>query len=201
MLRALSWIRRWSGVALAGGCVFYVMSAAAQEMTLSRPVAGSPTGSKESFHFADADDVAKVSAGKVIYRQRCASCHGRRLQGQPLWQLEDRFKGRRAPAHDQSGHTWAHSDEELFRITRDSRFSSTPASEVSYMPGFRDVLNDEQIVSVIAFIKSRWPIGLRISQAMLNPDRAGMPAVGADVEWTFPPTCTSSLQRWKSTSR
>jgi protein SCO1/2 len=151
-------------------------------------------------HFADADDVAKVAAGKLVYLHWCAGCHGRRLQGQPLWQLEDQYAGRRAPAHDQSGHTWAHSDENLFYMSRDGRFPSVSLSTPSYMPSYADSLTDEQIIEAIAFIKATWPIGLRVSQALLNPGNAGMPAAAADTEWTLPPTCTISVQRWRSTS-
>ncbi len=159
------------------------------------PRADAPT------HFANADDAATVATGKLLYMHVCASCHGKRLQGQPLWQLEDQYRGQRAPAHDQTGHTWAHPDEDLFRMTRDGRFSDTPAAAPSYMPAFRDSLTDQQILSVIAFIKATWPIGLRISQAMLNPGQAGMPAESGDADWTLPPNCSSTAQRWRETSR
>ena len=149
-------------------------------------------------HFADADNAQSVAAGKLIYRQRCSSCHGKRLQGQPLWQLEDEYAHRRAPAHDQTGHTWLHSDEELFQMTRGGRFPGTPADTPSYMPGFAGSLTDVQILSVIAFIKATWPVGLRIAQAMRNPGNAGMPAHAADSDWTLPPNCTIATQRWRS---
>jgi protein SCO1/2 len=153
-------------------------------------------------HFADADDLAKVKSGKALYAHHCANCHGRQRQGQPLWQLQDQFAGRRAPAHDQTGHTWAHSDDDLFWMTRDGRFPASPAQRPSYMPAFHDSLTNEQIIAVIAYIKASWPIGLRISQAMLNPGNAGMPAVSADdADWTLPPTCTISAQLWRTTSR
>jgi protein SCO1 len=152
-------------------------------------------------HFADADDVAKVTAGKLVYQRWCAGCHGRRLQGQPLWQLEDQYAGRRAPAHDQSGHTWAHSDEELFYMARDGRFPSSSPAAPTYMPAYADSLTDQQILAVIAYIKGTWPIGLRVSQAMLNPGNAGMPAHAEDTEWTLPPTCTISAQQWRNTSQ
>ena len=87
-------------------------------------------------HFADATDTAKVTAGRRLYAQRCAACHGRQLQGQPLWQLQDQYARMRAPAHDASGHTWEHSDEELFHMTKYGRFSSTAAGVRSYMPAF-----------------------------------------------------------------
>jgi len=160
-----------------------------------------PARSVRPVHFANADDPATVAAGKVLYMHVCASCHGKRLQGQPLWQLEDQYRGQRAPAHDQTGHTWAHSDEDLFRMTRDGRFPQSPTGINSHMPAFRASLTDEQILAVIAFIKATWPIGLRISQAMLNPGEAGMPANAANVEWTLPPNCTGTAQRWRETSR
>jgi S-disulfanyl-L-cysteine oxidoreductase SoxD len=168
---------------------------------VSQASGADPPGPDTPAHFANADDASTVANGKLLYMGSCASCHGKRLQGQPLWQLEDRYRGQRAPAHDQTGHTWAHSDEDLFRMTRDGRFPESPPTSISYMPAFRDSLTDEQILSVIAFIKATWPIGLRVSQALLNPGAAGMPANYADVEWTFPPNCTSSTQTWRETSR
>jgi mono/diheme cytochrome c family protein len=143
-------------------------------------------------HFADADNVATVTEGKAVYRRWCAGCHGRRLQGQPLWQLEDHFTGRRAPAHDQTGHTWGHSDDALFAMVREG---------LRYMPAFDGVITDVQITASIAYIKASWPVGLRISQALLNPGHRGMPANAADSDWTLPPNCSISAQRWRTTSR
>ena len=140
-----------------------------------------------SRHFADADDDALVVHGKDLYAHNCASCHGRFLQGQPLWQLVDEYAGRRAPAHDQTGHTWQHSDEDLFGFTKYARWTrSDPATP--YMPAFESKLDDADIVAVVAFMKRSWPLGLRVSQAMLNPGRAGMPANASSVEWRLPPT-------------
>lgn len=141
-------------------------------------------------HVADADDVAMVVRGQQVYRQYCASCHGSSLQGQPLWQLRDAFAGRRAPAHDESGHTWQHGDEALFRMTKFGRFDR--AGPATSMPAFQDALSDRDILSVLAFIKARWPVGLRVVQAMLNPGQAGLPAPSDRTEWRFPPICMKS---------
>ena len=82
-----------------------------------------------------------------------------------------------------------------------SRFSTTPPGAVSYMPAFEDVLSDPEILEVMAFIKARWPLGLRVSQEMLNPGFTGMPARANEIEWTLPPNCTATLQRWRAESR
>jgi S-disulfanyl-L-cysteine oxidoreductase SoxD len=145
-------------------------------------------------HFADADDRAAVQRGKWVYMERCASCHGRYLQGQPLWQLADQNAGRRAPAHDQTGHTWQHSDEQLYHVTKYGKFAGAPAQAVSAMPGFKDALDDHEILAAIAFIKARWPTGLRVLQAMRNPGRAGMPPGADRGDWTFPPNCMAASQ-------
>ena len=146
-------------------------------------------------HFANADDAALVSRGRVEYAQDCSSCHGRRLQGQALWQLQDQFVGRRAPAQDGTGHTWRHSDEDLFQMVKVGRFPENPANAVSYMPAFAGSLRDKEILAVLAFIKSQWPIGLRASQSMLNPGLQGMPAGAANTDWTLPPNCTATFRR------
>jgi mono/diheme cytochrome c family protein len=152
-------------------------------------------------HFANADDAALVAKGRIVYTGYCASCHGRNLQGQALWQLQDQFVGRRAPAHDATGHTWQHSDENLFAMVKLGRFPDAPKGAVSYMPAFAANLSDGEILAVLAFIKSRWPIGLRASQASLNPGFAGMPADIGTTPWTLPPNCTASFQNGSDGSR
>ena len=146
-------------------------------------------------HFANADNPVLVERGRLVYRDSCASCHGRNLQGQPLWQLLDRYAGRRAPAHDATGHTWQHSDEDLFHMTALGRFAATSPREVSYMPAFGGGMKDSDILAVLAFIKSRWPTGLRVSQAMLHPGFAGMPADAGTTDWTLPPNCKATVRR------
>jgi S-disulfanyl-L-cysteine oxidoreductase SoxD len=149
---------------------------------------------KPIVHLADANDNAKVLPGRHAYRLYCSSCHGRLLQGQAHWQLRDKDAYKRAPAHDETGHTWQHSDEELFHITKYGRAESAPQDMVSFMPAFKDRLTDEQILAIIAFIKRGWPIGLRASQATLNPGYAGMPPEASRVAWKFPPTCGAALE-------
>jgi mono/diheme cytochrome c family protein len=143
-------------------------------------------------HFADAEDRASVILGKQLYRVHCAGCHGRNLQGQPLWQLADAYAGRRAPAFDETGYAWQHSDEEIFHVTKYGRLASGPPGA---MPAFEHRLEDYQILAVIAFIKARWPVGLRVLQAMHNPGLAGMPSDARDGAWQLPPNCNAVLRR------
>jgi S-disulfanyl-L-cysteine oxidoreductase SoxD len=145
-------------------------------------------------HIADANDAETVIRGKQIYAGHCASCHGRYLQGQPLWQLADHYAGRRAPAHDETGHTWQHPDEVLFEMTKYGRFASGPPGYRSYMPAFAHDLSDRDILAVLAYIKARWPLGLRVAQALLNPGHAGMPPGADKVNWRFPPACKGALR-------
>ncbi|HEX2593330.1 MAG TPA: cytochrome c [Rhizomicrobium sp.] len=148
-------------------------------------------------HFADADNSALVAHGMQIYQRKCSGCHGIRLQGQPLWQLRDQFEGRRAPPHDATGHTWQHSDEDLFAMTKSGRFPQAPRDSKSYMPAYGAKLPDADIIAVLAFIKSRWPLGIRASQSMLNPGFKGMPKGADKLDWTLPPNCTGAFQRWE----
>jgi mono/diheme cytochrome c family protein len=154
-----------------------------------------------AMHIADANDPATVVRGKRIYADHCASCHGRYLQGQPLWQLIDDYAERRAPAHDETGHTWQHPDEDIFNMTKYGRFASAQPSRRSYMPAFRDELSNQDILAVMAFIKARWPLGLRVAQAMLNPGHAGMPAGADKVDWKFPPVCKAVLRQANTSDR
>ena len=69
-----------------------------------------------------------------------------------------------APPHDATGHTWHHSDEQLFRITKDGPGAILQGYETD-MPGFADVLTDDQIRAILDYIKSKWPERERESQA------------------------------------
>lgn len=102
-------------------------------------------------------DPAFVALGKKIYDRQCASCHGANLEGQPDWQRRlpnGRFP---APPHDDSGHTWHHPDTLLFGITKYGVVPPyAPSGYQSDMPAFKDVLSDEEIRAVLAFLESRW---------------------------------------------
>jgi mono/diheme cytochrome c family protein len=73
-----------------------------------------------------------------------------------------------APPHDASGHTWHHPDGVLFRITKEGPAAVVGGGYESDMPGFGDILGDEDIRAVLAFIKSTWPERERAYQAEMS---------------------------------
>lgn len=114
---------------------------------------------------ADPNDLGLVALGEAVYRQHCASCHGARLEGQPDWRTRKPNGRLPAPPHDEAGHTWHHSDPQLFGLTKIGlKPPLAPAGYDSDMPGFADILTDREIWAVLAFIKSTWPMHIRDHQ-------------------------------------
>src|SRR6187551_939578 len=105
---------------------------------------------------ADASNPQQVALGKRVYHAQCASCHGPKLEGQPNWRTRLPNGRLPAPPHDASGHTWHHSDGDLFHIVKDGLAAILPGYE-SDMPAFEGTLSDLEIRAVMDFIKSAWP--------------------------------------------
>jgi len=140
-------------------------------------------------HFADADNARLVAEGQGLYTARCAQCHGANLEGQPDWQTVGADGRVRAPPQDETGHSWMHNDEQLFRFVKYSMIDVAAPGYVSPMPAFGGQLSDRQIEAVLAFIKSRWPTGVRVYQALLNPRLAGLPVAATGKDWHLPADC------------
>jgi mono/diheme cytochrome c family protein len=109
----------------------------------------------------------QLKTGKALYAQHCATCHGANLEGQSSWQTPKADGKLPAPPHDETGHTWHHSDDQIFRITKLGVSAVVPSYE-SDMIGFADKLSDEEIRAIIAFIKSSWPQKHRQYQEQRN---------------------------------
>ena len=110
----------------------------------------------------------RLDRGRTIYAANCAVCHGVELEGQPDWKSRLPTGRMPAPPHDASGHTWHHPDEVLFRITKEGPAAVVGGSYESDMPGFGGVLSDDEILAVLAFIKSTWPERERTHQAEIS---------------------------------
>lgn len=102
-------------------------------------------------------DKARVANGRTIYAAQCASCHGEQLAGEANWRDPNDDGMMRAPPHDQTGHTWHHSDQQLFLITKFGTARLVGGGYQSNMAGFSDILSDQDIVDVLGYIKSTWP--------------------------------------------
>ena len=111
---------------------------------------------------------AEIARGKTLYAERCASCHGAGLEGQPDWKSPLPSGRMPAPPHDASGHTWHHPDGVLLRITRGGPAAVVGGGYQSDMSGFGSVLTDDEIRAVLAFIKSTWPERERAYQAEMS---------------------------------
>ncbi|MBI4306971.1 MAG: cytochrome c [Chloroflexi bacterium] len=95
----------------------------------------------------------RVNAGRSIYTANCASCHGTPDSPPPL---------PAAPPHTVEGHTWHHADRDLFNWVLDRPPLATQ------MPAFRGVLSEDEVIAVLAYIKSTWPREVRDRQTSFS---------------------------------
>ena len=144
--------------------VFVAIAVAALYFTSARP----------EFRI-DARDPAQLARGRIVYEQRCAVCHGQRLEGQPNWRVRLPNGRLPAPPHDDTGHTWHHPDEVLFALVKNGLAPPyAPAGYESDMPAFGQVLSDEDIRAALAYIESHWSGKVvRVREEMLAQARGG----------------------------
>lgn len=126
--------------------------------------------------YAGAEDAPAMAAaqpvdlaeGKALYAENCAACHGANLEGQPDWQSPGPDGVLPAPPHSADGHTWHHPDNVLFQYTKlggKAALADQGVDFASGMPGFGNILTDQQIWNILGYIKSTWPDRERAVQA------------------------------------
>jgi mono/diheme cytochrome c family protein len=115
----------------------------------------------------DPNNPSLVARGKVVYAQHCASCHGANLEGQVDWRKRLPNGRLPAPPHDATGHTWHHSDKQLFEMTKSGTAGMMPGYETD-MPAYKDILSDADIWAVFSFIESTWPADIQERQQRMN---------------------------------
>ena len=122
-----------------------VMFVAAGQIAITRVNAETP--------LSDAD---QVKSGRRVYEQHCASCHGANAEGAPNWQERDPHGELPAPPHNAEGHTWRHSDADLFeRVSKGWRDPFNKSKRLT-MPAFDAEISPEQIRAVIGYLKTLW---------------------------------------------
>lgn len=89
---------------------------------------------------------AEFEAGQVLYEQSCGNCHGMDGEGQ----MPNPLARGMAPPHDDTGHTWHHPDQQNFATVWQGR------DIVGNMPGFSDSLTPDEVVLILAYIKTWW---------------------------------------------
>ena len=109
-------------------------------------------------------DAEQIAMGETLYEQKCAECHGSQGEGEygerSLQPGDDGLLG--APPHDETGHTWHHDDDLLFRTIKEGRH----AQGFRPMPGFEGALSDSEIDAVLTYIKQAfWTDEIRAIQA------------------------------------
>ena len=137
---------------LVGGVVAWVVARELQDIPEELTFLGAPVTAEQ------------VARGHDLYAANCASCHGADLEGQPDWRRRNEDGRMPAPPHDADGHTWHHADRQLFTITKLGVGAVVPGYE-SNMPAYGGILSDDEIISVLTFIKSTWPEREREFQA------------------------------------
>ncbi len=128
------------------------------------------TNAAHAGHELDGRDLV---AGKTLYADNCAACHGADLEGAPDWQVPDENGVLPAPPHDETGHTWHHSNVQNFDYTKLGGAKIVErmglSSFTSGMPGFEGQLTDDEIWDILAFIHSNWPEDIQALHQTRNP--------------------------------
>ena len=109
-----------------------------------------------------------MTLGKEVYAQNCASCHGANLKGQANWRQRMTNGYMPAPPHDETGHTWHHSDSHLFLMTKYGIEKMIGKSYPNNMPAYEEQLSDEEIIAVLSYIKSTWPRRIQRQHDQIN---------------------------------
>lgn len=110
----------------------------------------------------------RIAQGQALYNVRCASCHGKNLEGQPNWKTPLPSGRLPAPPHDKSGHTWHHADKALAGVTKLGLKPFAGDNYESDMPAFGTILNDDEIEVILTYIKSTWPERERAYQEQIT---------------------------------
>ncbi|HLU11317.1 MAG TPA: cytochrome c [Oceanobacillus sp.] len=93
--------------------------------------------------------------GQYNYNYYCGHCHGYNGEGQLASTIpRAREMGLHlVPPQDATGHTWEHPDQLLIRVIQDG--IPNPLMQFP-MPGFKDILTEQEIRNILAYIRLWW---------------------------------------------
>ena len=96
-------------------------------------------------------DQETLQQGSIVFQQNCARCHMADAEGTPDWKQADTNGNYPPPPLNGTAHAWHHSMDLLKTTILEGGVKSG-----GLMPGFKDVLSDSEIDSVIAYFQSKW---------------------------------------------
>ncbi len=102
-----------------------------------------------------------AQAGRLLYLEHCASCHGPDAQGAPQWRHPNPDGSYPAPPLNGTGHAWHHPLKALY---------ATISKGQGNMPGWETTLNNGEMLAIIAWFQSQWSD--EIYEAWARMDRA-----------------------------
>lgn len=94
---------------------------------------------------------SQVSAGRELFAQHCAECHGAGAAGTADWKTPDAEGFYPPPPLDGSAHAWHHPLPQLLDYIADGG-----AAVGGRMPAFRETLGDAERRAVVAYFQSLW---------------------------------------------
>src|SRR3546814_17069924 len=93
-------------------------------------------------------------AGRKVYQEYCASCHGPRGEGQANWEAPNDQGELPAPPHNAEGHTWKHADAMLYRMVSEGWRDPFNKTRELTMTAFGDQLSPAQIREGVTYFKN-----------------------------------------------
>jgi mono/diheme cytochrome c family protein len=120
-------------------------------------------------------DANRIEAGRKIYQQYCASCHGPRGRVKGNWERPNAQGELPPPPHDSEGHTWKHSDAMLYRMVSEGWRDPFNKTRRLTMPAFGDQISPRQICDVTIYLKTFWTPEQREFQWEETRVRGGFP--------------------------
>ena len=143
-------LKSFSLIGLVGALGVLILSSCAQTTAPLTNPQGTPLPSVPTL------DATQVNLGRQVYQANCASCHGANAEGAPNWKTPDAEGNFPPPPHNDTGHTWHHSDRVLYEIIHDGFADPLRPGSPKRMPPFSDKLSDAEIHAVITYFKSLW---------------------------------------------
>jgi mono/diheme cytochrome c family protein len=124
--------------------------------------------------------------GQVDYNTYCGHCHGYNGEGQigDILQTARQQGMRPVPPHNADGNTWRYAEQLLVRVIKEGL--PNPLDQFP-MPPFAEVLTDEQIVGILAYIKLWWTDDQRAFHQQVTANLQSVwDALGVDTQTPTP---------------